>query len=100
MLPGGAGRHRAAAQLAEGGLEGAHAGLERGKRVREALPARVVEVRGELHVPSSPAARSKNAFTWRGLAMPVVSPKATSSQPASARRRAMPSTRSSGTSPS
>ena len=65
-----------------------------------ALAARVVEVGGQLDA-SEPTGRAlEEAFTWRGFAMPVVSPKATSSQPASASRRAISSTRSSGTSPS
>ena len=55
-------------------------------------------------VSSTPASRSraaaKNSPTWRGLAIPVVSPKATSSQPAATSRPAISSTRSAGTSPS
>ena len=55
-------------------------------------------------VSSTPASRSraaaKNSPTWRGLAIPVVSPKATSSQPAATSRSAISSTRSAGTSPS
>ena len=50
--------------------------------------------------PSSPGARVKNAPTWRGLAMPVVSPKPTSCAPAAASRAASSSTRAAGTSPS
>ena len=42
----------------------------------------------------------KNSPTWTGFAMPVVSPKPTSSQPAAARRSAISITRSIGTSPS
>ena len=77
------------------------AGLERREHVREALPARVVEVRGQLHPCSSDSrARAKNSRTWRGLAMPVVSPKPTSWAPASRRRAAISSTRSGGTWPS
>ncbi len=52
-------------------------------------------------VSSTPrSSPSKNAPTWAGLAIPVVSPKAISSQPASTSRRAIASTRSRGTSPS
>src|SRR5690606_974308 len=49
-VPGRALRHRATAELAERGLEGAHARVQRGDDVREPLAARVVEVRGELDV--------------------------------------------------
>ena len=55
-------------------------------------------------VSSTPSSRSraaaKNSPTWRGFAIPVVSPKAISSHPAAARRSAISSTRSTGTSPS
>ena len=55
-------------------------------------------------VSSTPSRRSraaaKNSWTWRGLAIPVVSPKPTSSQPAAASRSAISKTRSGGTSPS
>ena len=36
-----------------------HAGLERGQHVREALPARVVEVRGQLDAAASALARAR-----------------------------------------
>ena len=48
-------RHRAAAQLAERRLEGAHARLERRQHVGQPLPARVVEVRRQLDVGSARA---------------------------------------------
>ena len=55
-------------------------------------------------VSSTPPRRSraaaKNSPTWRGFAIPVVSPKPTSSQPAAASRSAISKTRSGGTSPS
>ena len=47
-VAGRPGRHRAAAELAEARLEALDAGLQRGEHVGEALPARVVEVRGQL----------------------------------------------------
>ena len=47
-VPGGARRHRAAAELAERRLERAHARAQRGYHVREALAAGVVEVGGQL----------------------------------------------------
>src|SRR3954451_22456135 len=47
-VAGGALRHRAAAKLAERGLERAHAGVECRHHVGEPLPARVVEVGGQL----------------------------------------------------
>ena len=47
-VPGRARRHRAAAELAEGALEGVDPGLERGEHVGEALAAGVVEVGGQL----------------------------------------------------
>ena len=50
--------------------------------------------------PSARARASKNSRTWRGLAMPVVSPKPISCAPASRRRAAISSTRSGGTWPS
>ena len=48
MFPVDPGGDGAAAQLAEGALEGLHPGLERGQHVRQALAAGVVEVGGEL----------------------------------------------------
>ena len=45
-------------------------------------------------------AAAKNSWTWRGFAIPVVSPKPTSSQPAAASRSAISKTRSGGTWPS
>ena len=61
----------------------AHAGLERREHVRQALAARVVEVRGELDAGRRARSRAaaKNARTCRGLAMPVVSPKPISCAP-------------------
>ncbi len=50
--------------------------------------------------PSSARAAVKKSRTWRGLAMPVVSPKPISRAPASHRRAAISSTRSGGTWPS
>src|SRR5438094_1931464 len=50
--------------------------------------------------PSASRATGKNARTWRGLAMPVVSPKPISCAPAATSRRAIAKTRSRGTSPS
>ena len=47
----------AAAQLAEGGFEGVDADLEGGEHVGQALPARVVEMRGELDPVAEHAAR-------------------------------------------
>src|ERR1700747_2098337 len=47
-IAGRARRHRAASELAEAGLEAGAARLERGVRVGQALPAGVVEVRGDL----------------------------------------------------
>ena len=57
MLPVAPGGHRAAAQLAEGRLEGVDADLERGEHVGQALAAGVVEVRGELDVVAQDGAR-------------------------------------------
>ena len=59
MLPVAPGRHRAAAELAEARLEALHARLERGEHVREPLPARVVEVRGQLDRVAEPLARER-----------------------------------------
>ena len=50
--------------------------------------------------PRRSRAAAKNSPTWRGLAIPVVSPKPTSAQPAAASRSAISKTRSGGTSPS
>src|SRR4051812_1695597 len=47
-VAGGALGYRAAAQLAERGLERAHAGIERRHHIGKPLSARVVEVRGQL----------------------------------------------------
>src|SRR5579872_197199 len=49
---------------------------------------------------SARAAAAKNSRTWMGFAIPVVSPKPTSTAPASAIRPATSSTRSTGTWPS
>src|SRR3954469_22531424 len=49
----GALRHRATSELAEGALERRDAGFERGEHVCETLPARVVEVSGELDAVES-----------------------------------------------
>ena len=49
-VPRRARRHRAAAELAEARLEAVDPGLQRREHVREALPARVVEVRGQLRI--------------------------------------------------
>ena len=64
-----------------------HAGLERGEHVGQALAARVVEVGGQLDAVAAALARAcrRSSRTWRGLAMPVVSPK-----PISSRRRREP----------
>jgi len=50
--------------------------------------------------PSRAPASAKNSRTWRGLAMPVVSPKPISCAPASRIAAAISSTRSGGTWPS
>ena len=83
-------------------LEGVDAHLERREHVGQALPAGVVEVRGELDVVAQDASRacSKKARTCSGLAIPVVSPKPTSCAPARTSRPAMSSTRSGATWPS
>ena len=61
-VAGRARRHRAAAELADARLERRAAGLQRGEHVREALPARVVEVRGELRRRRrAPRARPRSA---------------------------------------
>ena len=74
--------------------------LERGEHVGQALAAGVVEVGRELDAArAARVALAKNSPTWRGFAIPVVSPKETSSQPASARRSAISSTRSGGPRP-
>src|SRR4051794_30640072 len=48
-VAGRAGRHGAAPEFAEARLEARYAGLERGQRVGETLPAGVVKVRRQLH---------------------------------------------------
>ena len=74
---------------------------ERGEHVGEPLAAGVVEVGGQLHAAErAPAPRRRTRATWRGLAIPVVSPNATSSQPKPASFSAISKTRSGGTSPS
>src|SRR3954452_4722981 len=57
-VAGRTGRDGTAAELAEARLEGLDARLPGGIDVREPLPARVVEVRGELHVAAELAARA------------------------------------------
>ncbi len=57
-VAGRARRHRAATQLAEARLEAVDSGLQRGEHVREALSARVVEVRGQLELLAQLDARS------------------------------------------
>ena len=59
MLPVAPGGHRAAAELAEARLERAHARVERRQHVREPLPARVVEVGGQLDVVAERVARRR-----------------------------------------
>ena len=100
-VAGRARRDRAAAELAEARLERVDSLLERREHVGEALAAGVVEVRGQLDPGRAARARRRRTrATWRGFAIPVVSPKPTSSQPAAARRSAISNTRSGGTSPS
>src|SRR5205085_6297123 len=67
-VAGRAGGHGAAAELAEGGLEAVDARLERGEHVRERLPARVVEVRGELERGRKALARGGEELAYRARA--------------------------------
>ena len=83
MLPVAPRGHRAAAELAERALERVDSRLERGQHVREALAARVVEVRRQLDARQLARARARRTpRTCIGFAIPVVSPNAISSQPA------------------
>ena len=100
MLPGGARWHGAAAELAEGALERLDARSSAASTLARPWP-RVLWKCAVSSTPSSlDRASSKNSPTCRGLAIPVVSPKATSSQPNAASFSAISKTRSGGTSPS
>ena len=101
MLPGRPRRHRAAAELAEGALEGVDALLERGQHVGEALAAGVVEVGGQLDAAEA-LARAARRTRRPGAGLPCRSCRRRRS-PRSRSRPASPAiskTRSGGTSPS
>ena len=70
MLPVAPGRDRAAAELAEARLEALDAGLERGEHVGQALPARVVEVRGQLDVGAERARARRRRTRAPGAGWP------------------------------
>ena len=100
-VAGRARRHRAAAELAEARLEGLDPLFQRGER-RWPGPGRGCcgSGRSARRRGRRSRAAAKNSWTWRGFAIPVVSPKPTSSQPAAASRSAISKTRSGATSPS
>ena len=97
MLPVAPGRHRAAAELAERATRTSRRPA-RAPRARWRGPGRGCcgSGRSARRRRAARGAAAKNSPTWRGFAIPVVSPKATSSQPASASRSAISKTRSGG----
>ena len=101
-VPGRARRHRAAAELAEARLEAVDPGPQRREHVREPLPARVVEVRGQLRLLAELVAPQREELAAPGAGWPSPSCRRSRS-PArrpSCRRAAISSTRSGETWPS
>ena len=74
----------------------------RARRARWRAPGRACcgSARSARRRRAARARAAKNSPTWRGFAIPVVSPNAISAQPAAASRSAIAKTRSGGTSPS